>query len=189
MSRIMTNVPALVAARILEGNNKTLNTSLERLSTGYRINRGKDDPAGLIASETLRGEIAAIQAAMDNAERADMVISVAEGGLQEISNLLVELESLVDTTANEAALGSAEVEANQLQIDSILDTINRILGSQADRRQPVVHHLLCSGVGDRPGGRVRRTSARRRFHQGDRGGDPIGTDGSVGVRRDERIHQ
>ncbi len=126
MSRIMTNVPSLVAARILDNNNKMLSTSLERLSTGYRINRGKDDPAGLIASETLRGEIAAVSAAMDNAKRADMVISVAEGGLQEISNLLVELESLVDHTANEAAMSDEEKAANQLQIDSILDTINRI---------------------------------------------------------------
>lgn len=126
MSRIMTNVPSLVSARVLDSNNKMLNTSLERLSTGYRINRGKDDPAGLIASETLRGEIAAINAAMDNTKRADMVISVAEGGLQEISNLLVELENLVDHTANEAALSAEEVAANQMQIDSILDTINRI---------------------------------------------------------------
>jgi len=142
MSRIMTNVPALVAARILEGNNKTLNTSLERLSTGYRINRGKDDPAGLIASETLRGEIAAIQAAMDNAERADMVISVAEGGLQEISNLLVELESLVDSTANEATMSDEEKAANQLQINSILDTINRISTSTEFQSKKLLNGTL-----------------------------------------------
>ncbi len=142
MSRIMTNVPALVSARILEANNKTLNTSLERLSTGYRINRGKDDPAGLIASETLRGEIAAIQAAMDNAERADMVISVAEGGLQEISNLLVELESLVDSTANEAAMSDEEKAANQLQINSILDTINRISTSTEFQSKKLLNGTL-----------------------------------------------
>lgn len=155
MSRIMTNVSSLVAARILDSNNKMLNTSLERLSTGYRINRGKDDPAGLIASETLRGEIAAIKGAMDNTERADMVISVAEGGLQEISNLLVELESLVDTTANEAALGSAEVEANQLQIDSILDTINRIATSTEFQGKKLLNGTLdytTSGVTIGPSG-------------------------------------
>ncbi|MDM8008349.1 MAG: flagellin [Phycisphaerae bacterium] len=155
MSRIMTNVPSLVAARILDSNNKALNTSLERLSTGYRINRGKDDPSGLIASETLRGEIAAINAAMDNAERADMIISVAEGGLQEISNLLVELESLVDQTANEAALGSAEVEANQLQIDSILDTINRISTSTEFQGKKLLNGSLqytTSGVSIGPSG-------------------------------------
>ena len=126
MSRINTNVPSLVAARILDRNNQALNTSLERLSTGLRINRGKDDPAGLIASEMLRSEITAIDAAIENARRADNVVSVAEAGLGEISALLVELENLVDRSANEAGLGAEEVVANQLQIDSILDTINRI---------------------------------------------------------------
>ena len=126
MSRINTNVPSLVAARILDRNNAALNQALERLSTGLRINKGKDDPAGLIASETLRSEITAIGAAIDNARRADNVVSVAEGALQEVNALLIELESLVGRTANEAALGDEEVAANQLQIDSILDTINRI---------------------------------------------------------------
>jgi len=126
MSRINTNVPSIVAARILDRNNTMLNQALERLSTGLRINTGKDDPAGLIASETLRSEITAIGAAIDNARRADQVISVAEGALQEVNALLIELESLVDSSANEAGLSDEEVAANQLQIDSILDTINRI---------------------------------------------------------------
>ena len=126
MSRINTNVPSLVAARILDRNNASLNTSLERLSTGLRINRGKDDPAGLIASEMLRSEITAIDAAIENARRADHVVSVAEAGLGEINSLLIELENLVDRSANEAGMSSDEVTANQLQIDSILDTINRI---------------------------------------------------------------
>ncbi|NLX22269.1 MAG: flagellin [Phycisphaerae bacterium] len=126
MSRINTNVPSLVAAQNLSRNNEALNLSLERLSTGLRINKGKDDPAGLIASETLRSEITAISSAIDNARRADMMISIAEGALQEVSALMLELESLVDHTANEAGLSDEEVAANQLQIDSILDTINRI---------------------------------------------------------------
>ena len=129
MSRINTNVPSLVAARILDRNNKTLNQSLERISTGLRINTGKDDPAGLIASETLRSEITAIESAIGNAQRADQMVSVAEGALQEVNALLIELESLVDSSANEAGLSDEEVAANQLQIDSILDTINRIATS------------------------------------------------------------
>ncbi len=129
MSRINTNVPSIVAARILNRNNEVLNRSLERLSTGLRINSGKDDPAGLIASETLRSEITAIDAAINNARRADNVVAVAEGALQEVSSLLVELESLVDRSSNEAALGDEEIAANQLQIDSILETINRIATS------------------------------------------------------------
>lgn len=129
MSRINTNVPSLIAARILGNNNTSMNTALERLSTGLRINKGKDDPAGLIASEMLRSEIKAIGSAIDNARRADNVIAVAEGGLQEVSTLLVELEGLIDHTANEAALSDDEVKANQLQIDSILETLDRIATS------------------------------------------------------------
>jgi len=126
MSRINTNVPALIAARTLGKNQASLNVALQRLSTGLRINSGRDDPAGLIASENLRSEKAAISAAIDNANRANNMVSVAEGALQEISDLLIQLEDLVDRTANDAALSDEEIQANQLQIDSILDTINRI---------------------------------------------------------------
>ncbi len=129
MSRINTNVPSMLAQRTLAQQNKTLSLSLERLSTGLRINRGSDDPAGLIASENLRAEKAAITAAISNAERADQVVNIAEGGLVEISNLLTELESLVDAAANDAGLSAEEKEANQLQVDSILQTIDRIANS------------------------------------------------------------
>ncbi|MFO0973741.1 MAG: flagellin [Phycisphaerae bacterium] len=126
MSRINTNVPSLVAARVLGQQGDSLQTSLERLSTGLRINSGKDDPAGLIASESLRAEGRAIQSAIENSNRASAVVSTAEGALGEVNSLLLELENLVDSAANEAGLSDDEVKANQLQIDSILDTINRI---------------------------------------------------------------
>jgi len=126
MSRINTNVNSLISQRILGQQNKTLSTSLERLSTGLRINRGADDPAGLIASEKLRSEMTAIDAAIGNAERADQVMNIAEGGLQEVNSLLIELQGLVTQSSNEAGLSREEREANQLQIDSILQTIDRI---------------------------------------------------------------
>lgn len=129
MSRINTNVSSLLSQRILGHQNKTLTTSLERLSTGLRINRGADDPAGLIASENLRSEKASITAAIGNAERADQVVNIAEGGLQEINNLLLEVQGLVGQSANDAGLSTEEKEANQLQIDSILQTIDRIAAS------------------------------------------------------------
>jgi flagellin len=124
-------VESLIARRTLGQNNASLNQALGRLSTGLRINTGRDDPAGLIASETLRSSMRAITTAMDNAARADTIVSVAEGGLQEISALLLELESLIDETANEAGLTEAEVSANQLQIDSILQSINRLANATA----------------------------------------------------------
>jgi flagellin len=129
MSRINTNIPSMVAARVLNTQNDQLQRSLERLSTGLRINSGKDDPAGLIASENLRAEKVAIGAAITNVSRATNIVSVAEGGLVEVSKLLTELEDLIDRSANEAGISVDERNANQLQIDAILDSINRIANS------------------------------------------------------------
>jgi len=129
MSRINTNVGSLVGQRVLGANNFSLTNSLQRLSTGLRINRGKDDPAGLIASENLRSDIRGLNAAIGNAERADQVVNIAEGGLQEISGLLTELQGLLTTTASTAGLSGEEKKANQLQIDSIMQTIDRISSS------------------------------------------------------------
>ena len=126
MSRINTNVSSLIAQRVLRGNNEKLNTSLTRLSTGLKINSGADNPAGLIASENLRAEKTGILAAMSNAERAGNIVATAEGGLAEVSNLLNEIQGLVNETANSGGLSDEEVEANQLQIDSILSTVNRL---------------------------------------------------------------
>lgn len=142
MSRINTNVQSLVGQRVLGQNNFSLNQSLERLSTGLRINRGKDDPAGLIASENLRGEKAALNAAIGNAERADQVANIAEGGLGEVSALLTELQGLVTNTANSAGLSDAEKNANQLQVDSILQTIDRIASATSFQGKKLLNGSL-----------------------------------------------
>jgi flagellin len=126
MSRINTNVSSMIAVSNLNRNNIALQTSLQRLSTGYRINTGKDDPAGLIASESLRAEQQATTTAISNAQRADNIIGTAEGSLSEVSNLLVSLQGLVGDAANKAGLSQDEKDADQLQVDSILSTINRI---------------------------------------------------------------
>jgi len=129
MSRINTNVSSLIAVNTLNKNSSALQTSLQRLSTGYRINSGKDDPAGLIASESLRAEQQATSTAISNAQRADNIIGTAEGALGEVSNLLVSLQGLVGDAANKAGLSQDEKDADQLQVDSILSTINRISNS------------------------------------------------------------
>ncbi|MDB5301100.1 MAG: flagellin [Phycisphaerales bacterium] len=129
MGRINTNVSSLIAQRSLSRNNANLNTSLQRLSTGLKINTGADDPAGLIASESLKAEQTGITQAINNANAANNIIGTAEGGLTEVSNLLNQLNGLVNQTANSGALSKDEVAANQLQVDSILSTVNRIAGS------------------------------------------------------------
>lgn len=129
MSRINTNVTSLISQRVLAKNSAAQNQSLARLSTGLKINNGSDDPAGLIASENLRAEKTGIQTAIDNASRAGNVIGTAEGGLNEVSSLLTELQGLVSQSASTGGLSPEEVAANQLQVDSILSTINRISSS------------------------------------------------------------
>jgi flagellin len=126
MARINTNIPSLTAQGKLRQNNLDLNTRLERLSTGLRINRGKDDPAGLIASETLRSELRAISQSINNSERALNVISTAEGALNEVSALMLDLRALLLSSSNEGAMTEDELVANQLEIDSLLQSIDRV---------------------------------------------------------------
>jgi flagellin len=126
MARINTNVASLTAQRGLSRTQKNLADTLQRLSTGLRINRGADDPAGLIASEGLRSEISGITQAIDNSQRASNVISTAEGALQEVAALLLNIKDLVVEAANSGAISPEEIAANQLQIDSAVESITRI---------------------------------------------------------------
>ena len=115
MSRINTNIQSIIATRVFNANTASLNKALLRLSTGLRINSGRDDPAGLIVSETLRAAKVALTAATNNARRADTILSITEGALQEAAALLLELEDLVDRTANEAGVSDAEVRAKEVK--------------------------------------------------------------------------
>ena len=125
MSRINTNVVSLLAQRNLATANASVNRSLERLSTGLRINRGADDPAGLIASERLRSEKVALQSAISNSVRATNLIGTAEGSLNEMNSLLLDIQSMVDTAANSGGMTTAEVAANQLLVDEAIASISR----------------------------------------------------------------
>src|SRR5476651_1916990 len=115
-SRINTNVAALTAQRGLANSQKALSTTLRRLSSGLRINTGADDPAGLIASEGLKSEIAGINQAIDNSSRASNMISTADGALNEVSSLLLNIQSLIVQAANACAMSADQIQANQLQI-------------------------------------------------------------------------
>lgn len=126
MSRINTNVSSLIAQKVLGRNNAKLQLALDRLSTGLRINSGKDDPAGLIASENLRRDITAANKAISNTERANQLIATADSALAQISNLLNDIRGLVVEAANTGVLSDEQIAANQLQVDSSLEAIDRI---------------------------------------------------------------
>ena len=126
MARINTNVSSMIAQSNLRSTNNDLSVRLQRLSTGLRINRGSDDPAGLIVSERLRSEMKGLTQAVDNSERASSVIATSEGYLAEVADLLNSVKNLVVGAANTGGVSKDEVEANQLQIDSAIDSITRI---------------------------------------------------------------
>jgi flagellin len=144
--RINTNVAALQTIHRLSTNQSDLNVRLERLSTGLRINRGKDDPAGLIASETLRGEMRATSQAIENSQRAVNVLTVAEASLNEISTLLLDVRGLVTHAANEGAISQSELEADQLQVDSILEAIDRIANTTQFGGKKLIDGNLAYGL-------------------------------------------
>ncbi len=129
MARINSNIPSLIARANLNRANDDLQVRLQRLSTGLQINRGADNPAGLIISERLRSEIRGIEQAVDNSTRASAVIATTEGSLAEVSDLLNSIKSLVVEASNTGAISDEERQANQLQIDSAIDSITRISNS------------------------------------------------------------
>ncbi len=126
MTRINTNISSLTAQTRLQRTNNDLQTSLTRLSTGLRINSGKDDPAGLIASESLRSDITSLNKALSNTQRASQIIATADSALGQVSSLLNDIRGLVTEAANSGALSDEEIAANQLQVNSSLEAINRI---------------------------------------------------------------
>ncbi len=126
MTRINTNIGALRGLRNVAKSNQALQTSLQRLSTGLKINNGADNPSGLIAGESLRLQITTIDQSIKNSNRANNVISTADSALGEISGLLNQVRGLVQEGLNVGALSQDETDANQQQIDAALSAINRI---------------------------------------------------------------
>jgi flagellin len=126
MARINSNIPSLIAQANLARSSSDLALRLQRLSTGLRINRGADDPAGLIVSERLRSEIQGMGQAIANSERAGSVIATTEGYLNEVADLLNSIKGLIVEAASTGGVSREEIEANQLQIDSAIESITRI---------------------------------------------------------------
>ena len=128
MSRIGSNglvgIDLTILKSLASAQDKLSKASL-RLATFQRINSGSDDPAGLIATENLRAELVAFEAAERNAGRAAAAISVADSGLSQVSSLLnVVREKVLDSSSN--LISDAERAANQIEIDAALEAIDRI---------------------------------------------------------------
>ena len=124
--RINNNPAALNTQRHLIQNQERLAKSLEKLSSGSKINRASDGAATLIISEQMRAQIAGVRQAIDNSEAAVGMVQTAEGALNEISGLLTRIRQLSVHAANEGANDEVMLQADQFEIDNALETIDRI---------------------------------------------------------------
>lgn len=123
--RINTNVSSLNAQRNLMGTKWGLDKSLEKLSSGYRINRAGDDAAGLAISENLRAQIRGLKQASRNAQDGISLVQVAEGGLNEISSILIRLRELAVQAASDT-IGPVERQFLNVEYDQLVSETDRI---------------------------------------------------------------
>src|SRR4051794_1624706 len=123
---VNNNVSSLIAQGNLTRTSSMLSTTLERLSTGLKINRGADGPAALVISEQQRAQIAGLQAAIDNTSKATSLVQTTEGALSEVNELLVKIRSLAVDSANSGVNDANALAANQAEVSNALATIDRI---------------------------------------------------------------
>jgi len=140
---IANNVSSLMAQHNLGKTNTSLGKSIERLSSGLKVNRGADGPAALVISEKQRAQIAGLRQAIENSEKAVSVVQTAEGALNEINSLLTKVRSLALDSANSGVNDDDALAANQAEITNALDTINRI----ANNTQFATKKLLDGSAG------------------------------------------
>lgn len=123
--RITTNVASLNAQRSLASSTKAMNKSMARLSSGFRINEAADDAAGLAISENLRGLIRGHAKASRNAEDGISLVQVAEGGLNEMSNMLIRLRELGVQAASDT-IGDTERKFLDVEYQQLKSEMQRI---------------------------------------------------------------
>ena len=143
--RIFNNVASLNAQRILGLNNDRLAKSVERISSGIRINRGADDAAGLAISEALRSDIRGLRQAVRNANDGIALINVAEGALNEQSSILIRLRELASQAAT-GTVGSTERATIQLEFSALRNEIDRIAATSQFNGQGLVDGSLASSI-------------------------------------------
>ena len=143
--RIFNNVPSMNAQRILGQNNDRLAGSVERISSGIRINRASDDAAGLAISEGLRSDIRTLRQAVRNANDGISLINITEGALNEQASILIRLRELA-AQASTGTVGSTERQTIQLEFSALRNEIDRISNVTEFNGQKLVDGSLASGV-------------------------------------------
>ncbi len=123
--RINTNVPSIAAQRNLSITKNRLNSNLRKLSSGERITRAADDAAGLAISENLKSQIRSIRQAKRNADDGISLVQTAEGGLSEVSNIIIRLRELAVQAASDT-VGDTERSFSDIEFQQLKDVVQRI---------------------------------------------------------------
>ena len=145
--RIFNNIPSITAQRILGVNNNRLALSVERISSGIRINRAADDAAGLAISEGLRSDIRALRQAVRNASDGISLMNVTEGALNEQSGILIRLRELASQAAT-GTVGSTERQTIQLEFSALRSELDRITATTEFNGTKLIDGTLSSSVAD-----------------------------------------
>src|ERR1700712_1186897 len=126
--RVNTNTMAFNAYRNLSATDSAMGKSLEKLSSGLRINRAGDDASGLVISENLRAQIGGLKQAVRNAQDGISVVQTAEGALTEVHAMLQRMRDLAVQAANTGANGTTAVAAAQAEVNQLVSAIDDIAG-------------------------------------------------------------
>ena len=145
--RIFNNIPSITAQRILGVNNNRLALSVERISSGIRINRAADDAAGLAISVGLRSDIRALRQAVRNAGDGISLLNVTEGALNEQSGILIRLRELASQAAT-GTVGSTERQTIQLEFSALRSELDRITATTEFNGAKLIDGTLSSSVAD-----------------------------------------
>ena len=136
--RINTNIASLNAQRNLRGTRDSMQQTLEKLSSGQRINRAGDDAAGLAISENLKAQIRGLKQSERNAQDGISLVQIAEGGLSEVSNILIRLRELAVQAASDT-IGPTERKFLNVEFDQLVQEVDRIANATEFNRVPLLN--------------------------------------------------
>ena len=143
--RIFNNITSINAQNLLGQNNSRLSNSVERISSGLRINKAADDAAGLAISEGLRSDIRTLRQAVRNSNDGVSLINIAEGALNEQGGMLIRLRELASQAAT-GTTGSTERATIQLEFNALRNEIDRITHTTRFNDQNLIDGSLASSV-------------------------------------------
>jgi flagellin len=124
--RVNHNIASMTALRHLGNTNQATERNLQRLSSGMRINSGADGPAELVISEQMRAQVTGLNQAVKNSETGISMVQTAEGALNEVSSILINMRQLTLHAANEGANDEKMLQADQNEMENLLSTLDRI---------------------------------------------------------------